>query len=246
MALVKHHAQLVVVFLAIVVFVPAIATAQDEVVYYHTDAIGSVRMVTDATGAVVARYDYLPFGERFETVPPATYLDRRQFAGKERDAEIGFDYFGARFLRAESGRFLSVDPVAVTRGIIEPQLWNRYAYVTNNPFRYRDPDGRQREFLDHDIRDLAAGKITLDEYHARIQARGAGAAIGAGVVGIAIAGPIAWHAAYGCFLSPSCQGNTLEIMEGAAGGAQRPLRSDEMGKLIGWGTGQSATRPRRP
>jgi len=39
------------------------AQATDQVTYYHTDAIGSVRMVTDATGAVVQRHDYLPFGE---------------------------------------------------------------------------------------------------------------------------------------------------------------------------------------
>jgi hypothetical protein len=42
MMLVKRHAMLVAISLAVVVFLPAIASAQDEVVYYHTDAIGSV------------------------------------------------------------------------------------------------------------------------------------------------------------------------------------------------------------
>ena len=46
-----------------ILLAPTVAHAQsDVVVYYHTDAIGSVRMISDATGAVVARYDYLPFG----------------------------------------------------------------------------------------------------------------------------------------------------------------------------------------
>ena len=71
-----------------IILAHATASAQntDEVVYYHTDAIGSVRMITDATGAVIDRYDYLPFGERW--APPAQPApDMRQFAGKERDAE---------------------------------------------------------------------------------------------------------------------------------------------------------------
>ena len=46
---------------------PAVARAQsEEVVYYHTDAIGSVRMVTDASGVSLGRYDYTPFGQQWE------------------------------------------------------------------------------------------------------------------------------------------------------------------------------------
>ena len=75
---------------------PCAASAQDEVVYYHTDAIGSVRMVTDASGTVIARYDYSPFGTTWPTTPPNANLDQRQFAGKERDTETDLDYFGAR------------------------------------------------------------------------------------------------------------------------------------------------------
>ncbi len=220
------------------VLMPALASAQDVVVYYHTDAIGSVRAVTDDTGAVIARYDYLPFGERWDPQPSP---DVRQFAGKERDAETGLDYFGARYLRPQSGRFISVDPVMdVAQATSEPQLWNRYAYVTNNPFRYRDPDGRQREVLDQDIRALLAKQITVEQYNARIQARGAGAAIGS----VLAAGPIVWRAALGCFLSPSCQASAVGALEGAAGGAPtssvRARSSGELGKVIGWGTGQTA------
>jgi RHS repeat-associated protein len=145
----RRQALLVVISAAIAVLPPAVTSAQDEVVYYHIDAIGSVRMVTDASGAVIARYDYLPFGERFETVPPATYLDQRQFAGKERDSETGLDYFGARFLRGESGRFITTDPVLNTEAALsDPQRWNRYAYSLNNPLRFIDPDGREVRPLD--------------------------------------------------------------------------------------------------
>ncbi|HEV7767311.1 MAG TPA: RHS repeat-associated core domain-containing protein [Thermoanaerobaculia bacterium] len=40
-------------------------------------------------------------------------------------------------------RFLSVDPVMdVKRALPQPQRWNRYTYVLNNPLQYVDPDGR--------------------------------------------------------------------------------------------------------
>jgi RHS repeat-associated protein len=122
---------------------PAVAGAQggDEVVYYHTDAIGSVRMTTDAGGAVIARYDFRPFGEAWN--PPST-PDPRQFAGKERDAETGLDYFGARYYASTTGRFTTVDPVLdLQKAALDPQRWNRYAYALNNPLRNVDPDGKE-------------------------------------------------------------------------------------------------------
>src|SRR5438132_10974566 len=85
----------------------ASAQTSDQVTYYHTDAIGSVRMITDATGQVLQRHDYLPFGEEWS---PPGQTDKRLFAGKERDSETAFDYFGARYYAFGSGRFTSVDP----------------------------------------------------------------------------------------------------------------------------------------
>ncbi len=125
-----------------IVLVPALARAQDVVVYYHTDAIGSVRVVTDDTGAVIARYDYLPFGERWDPQPSP---DVRQFAGKERDAETGLDYFGARYYASQTGRFTTVDPGHVNGDIFDPQSWNAYAYARNNPLKYTDPTGTEYE-----------------------------------------------------------------------------------------------------
>ena len=121
---------------------PAWAQSADEVVYYHTDAIGSVRIITDATGAVIDRYDYLPFGERWAP-PPQPTPDAREFAGKERDAETGLDHFGARYYSSANGRFTSVDPVVpIEDALLDPQRWNRYTYVMNRPLTATDPDGR--------------------------------------------------------------------------------------------------------
>jgi RHS repeat-associated protein len=109
--------------------------------YYHVDAIGSVRVVTNQAGAVVRRHDYLPFGEEWQ--PQSGSNDARRFSGKERDAETGLDYFGARYYAASAGRFTTIDPVQTWQeNLVDPQRWNRYAYVRNNPLRYTDPDGR--------------------------------------------------------------------------------------------------------
>jgi RHS repeat-associated protein len=61
--------------------------------------------------------------------------------GKERDAESGNDYFGARYYASTMGRFMSPDPLMASAHISNPQSWNRYAYVFNNPLLLIDPNG---------------------------------------------------------------------------------------------------------
>jgi RHS repeat-associated protein len=121
--------------------------ASERVEYYHLDTLGSVRVVTDAHGQVVARHDFLPFGEEWSSAgggPGTNPVDQRLFTGQERDAELDLGYFGARYYRANLGRFTTVDPALdIDKAIAEPQRWNRYAYVTNNPLKYVDPDGRE-------------------------------------------------------------------------------------------------------
>ena len=80
--------------------------------YYALDALGSVRVVFDAAGAVKARADYEPFGAPVATSTTGP-LPREQFTGQQRDSEVGLDYFGARFYHAAHGRMLSVDPLHV-------------------------------------------------------------------------------------------------------------------------------------
>jgi RHS repeat-associated protein len=68
---------------------------------------------------------------------------RSRSTGKERDADTGLDYFGARYFSAAQGRFTSPDPInANILRVINPQRWNMYAYAVNNPLAYTDPDGR--------------------------------------------------------------------------------------------------------
>ncbi len=43
-----------------------------------------------------------------------------------------------RYYDPHAGRFMGIDPVSVEGN---PQMFNRYAYGNNNPYRYVDPDG---------------------------------------------------------------------------------------------------------
>jgi RHS repeat-associated protein len=99
--------------------------------FYHLDVLGSVRMVTNAAGAVVKRHDYFAFGE--DIMGPEG--DPRRFTGKERDAETELHYFGARYYRSVWGRFTSPDPGQASGSPQDPQGWNAYAYARNNPLR---------------------------------------------------------------------------------------------------------------
>lgn len=110
----------------------------DVITYYSVDPIGSVRLITDAQGSQVSRFDYLPFGIE---QTGSTLVDRRSFAGQQRDRESGFDYFGARYYQSQTGRFTSVDPGHVGGSPENPQGWNGYSYALNNPFRFVDPLG---------------------------------------------------------------------------------------------------------
>jgi RHS repeat-associated protein len=124
-------------------------TPDVAVEYYHLDAVGSVRAVTNEAGAVVRTHDYRPFGEGEN---PAVGKDAVRFSGKERDAESGLDYFGARYYASRSGRMTTVDPAVDPRkALLDPQQWSPYAYARNNPLRYIDPDGRQIRVMLPDV-----------------------------------------------------------------------------------------------
>jgi RHS repeat-associated protein len=123
--------------------------------YLSVDTLGSTRLITNNAGGSPECLDYLPFGEEVpggENGRPSCYTSgaypnspdpegSRKFTGKERDAETGLDYFGARYMSSAQGRFTSPDPKQEPHDITDPQSWNKYAYTRNNPLRYTDPDG---------------------------------------------------------------------------------------------------------
>jgi RHS repeat-associated protein len=131
----RHVVRLLLV-LAALIGTPAVAAAQPEVVeYYATDALGSIRVVFDATGNVTGRADYRPFGQLFAW----SGNQKNVYAGIFSDPETDLDFATERMYQARTGRLTRVDPVYA--GLFEPQQWNRYSYAMNNPLRYIDPTG---------------------------------------------------------------------------------------------------------
>jgi RHS repeat-associated protein len=66
---------------------------------------------------------------------------RQRFTSKERDSESGLDYFLARYYSSAQGRFTSSDRPFADQSEDNPQSWNLYFYVGNNPLTYSDPFG---------------------------------------------------------------------------------------------------------
>ena len=109
--------------------------------YRHADWLGSSRFATTATGAV--RYDraYAPFGETYAD----TGVAERSFTGQTQDVLAGptgiYDFL-FRQQASSQGRWLVPDPAGLAAvDLTNPQTWNRYAYVGNNPLSNIDPLG---------------------------------------------------------------------------------------------------------
>jgi RHS repeat-associated protein len=110
--------------------------------YLTADSLGSTRLVTKGDGTVDKTYDYLPFGEQIgASYPSAPSGPSQKFTGQERDAESGLDNFQARYMSGPQGRFQSPDSPFVGQDPGNPQSWNLFAYVLNDPLTYTDPSG---------------------------------------------------------------------------------------------------------
>jgi len=121
--------------------------------YFSYDHLGSVRLVTDQNGNVVARHDYLPYGEEVSGYSGRTMAGvnvagtvpndaTQKFTGQVRDQQSGMDYFNARYLTPVFGRFNSPDPQNAGASLLSSQSWNGYAYVLGNPLAFTDPTGK--------------------------------------------------------------------------------------------------------
>jgi RHS repeat-associated protein len=107
--------------------------------FVHTDHLGSTRLVTGLNQAVVQNLDYLPFGEITST---DSHISTHEFTGDERDAETSLDHTQFRQYTSQLARWLSPDPAGLAAvNPMNPQSWNRYSYVDDDPMDFVDPLG---------------------------------------------------------------------------------------------------------
>src|SRR5262249_14224118 len=104
--------------------------------YYQFDAQGSTAGVTNASSGLVASYDYLPFGGLVASTGsvsnPFTYMGQW---GVTSDGS-GLYGLGARSYDPTTGDFVSVDPLGISGGGMNPRQ-----YVGNSPVSANDPLG---------------------------------------------------------------------------------------------------------
>lgn len=115
------------------------AALADTVTYFHNDISGSPMAATDATGNLLWKENYKPYGEKLNQAAPST-SNKIGFHGKPFDDGTGLSYMGARYYDPVLGRFMGVDPVDFQASNLHS--FNRYTYANNNPYKYVDPDGR--------------------------------------------------------------------------------------------------------
>ncbi len=98
------------------------------------DNQGSVRLVVDAaTGVVAQRLDYDSFGRVIRDTNPG--FQPFGFQGGLYDPDTGLVEFGCRWYDAQTGRWISKDPILLDGG------WNVYAFCGNDPVNRTDPSG---------------------------------------------------------------------------------------------------------
>ena len=99
------------------------------------DANGNVTDLVDTNGAVVAHYEYDPYGNTIAQSGDQADANPYRFSSKFWDRETGFFYYGYRFYSPQMGRWLSRDSITERGGL------NLYGFVNNNPVLYIDKFG---------------------------------------------------------------------------------------------------------
>ncbi|WP_051697969.1 RHS repeat domain-containing protein [Prevotella sp. 10(H)] len=107
--------------------------------FFLTDHLGNNRVVANASGTIIQKNHYYPFGSAFaENSTTEQGKQPYKYNGKELDQMHGlnmYDY-SARFYDSGIGRFSTVDPLAE-----EFYSWSPYVYCYNNPIKFIDPTG---------------------------------------------------------------------------------------------------------
>ncbi len=110
--------------------------------FLFQDQLGSTRVTASAAGQVEDDIDYRSFGEIVANYGAAPSDNSYVFTGYQSDsADSSTDYARFRNLEYAMARFNRPDPYLGSYDFSNPQSFNRYAYVMNNPLTGVDPAG---------------------------------------------------------------------------------------------------------
>ena len=115
----------------------AMRVGSSTLYYLFGDHLGSTAITANSSGTRVAELMYKPWGENRFTfgTTPTTF----RFTGQRQQNLLGLYYYGARWYDPALSRFIQAD--SLVSDPYNPQAWDRFAYVLNNPLRYTDPTG---------------------------------------------------------------------------------------------------------
>ncbi|GAA2793147.1 RHS repeat domain-containing protein [Crossiella cryophila] len=108
----------------------------DRLDYLATDHHGTVNTSIDSATLKTEQRRQLPFGGA--RGPQGNFAGDKGFVGGTVDSSAGFTTLGRRQYDADTGRFLSVDPIG---DYLDPQQLHGYAYSNNSPISMSDPSG---------------------------------------------------------------------------------------------------------
>lgn len=113
------------------------ATRLTGTTYYHADGLGSIRVITEASGNVEGTVSYSATGELHES--SGAGLPDYQYAGEWRESRTQLTYLRNRWLTTSQSRFLSTDQLNFDerRGM----SLNPYLYAEGDPVNKTDPLG---------------------------------------------------------------------------------------------------------
>lgn len=116
----------------------AVYTSAGIAYYRHADWLGSSRVASTPSRTKYYDAAYAPYGENYA----GSGTTDLSFTGQNQDAVAGFYDFWFRKYNPVHGRWVSPDPAGISAtASANPQTWNRYAYVLNNPLAMVDPLG---------------------------------------------------------------------------------------------------------
>lgn len=135
-----------------------------QVSYYGYDGGGSVRQLTDPTGAITDTYAYDAFGNT--VAQTGTTFNQFLYRGEQFDSTLGMYYLRARYYRPQVGRFLTADKYegqevgacdCANRSTRVPPVSTHHLfdYASNDPINLMDPSGRANLFETGELTEIS-------------------------------------------------------------------------------------------
>jgi RHS repeat-associated protein len=118
--------------------------------FYAYDGMGTVRQLTNISGAVTDTYEYDAFGNEFTVSGGSGTPNEFLYRGEQYDPDLGLDYLRARYYNPITGRFISRDPddpdlIDEYGNPTDPKELHKYLYAIGDPVNMTDPSGWSSE-----------------------------------------------------------------------------------------------------